>query len=108
MIQLRQQGLMTADNDYNFVAIHRLIQDAFRKYLGHEGSQKSFDLAVRLVDRAFPKQIEGRPLHTQWEDCRNFIQHGTWLADIYNSSQSEKTPLQAPEDLGELLKSCIW
>jgi hypothetical protein len=108
MDPLRKHGLITADQDFRVVAIHRLVQSALRKFLGLEASQACFNLAARLVHRAFPERIEGHSLHSQWDDCRSFIQHGVSLADIYEDSQSTPHPLSAPPEFTDLLKSCIW
>jgi hypothetical protein len=100
--------LITADRDLRVITIHRLVQSAFRNFLGFEARQTAFDLMVRLVHSAFPKQVEGRPMHLQWAQCHMFIQHGVLLADVYQDSQATAHPLQAPKELGELLSQCIW
>lgn len=106
---LKKEGWTNADKDFNVLNVHRVIQSAFNKQLvDRRECQAAFDLAVRLVHRHFPKQVEERPLRLRWEDYRTFIQHGTWLADAYDESQSSPSPLQAPNDLGNLLSSCIW
>lgn len=108
MDSLRKHGLIDADKDFGAVSIHRLVQSALLKFLDQESIQTMFNLAVCLVHRAFPKQIEGRPLHLQWDDCRVFIQHGTWLAGAYAESLSLGQTLHPPPEFSELLSNCIW
>jgi hypothetical protein len=111
MDSLRKQGLITADpevKDFESISIHRLVQSAFRKFLTRIEYQELFELTVRLIYRAFPKQREGNPLHLEWSTCRTFIQHGTWLADVYENSQGSSSPLQASKVLGPLLHNCAW
>ncbi|KAL5331384.1 hypothetical protein ACEPPN_000914 [Leptodophora sp. 'Broadleaf-Isolate-01'] len=111
MDPLRNLGLIDVDFgviDFKAIAIHRLVQSAFHRFLSKEEYQNFFDLTVRVVHRAFPKQIEGCPLHLQWDDCRRFIQHGTWLASTYSDSKSSTHRLQAGSDLALLLHNCAW
>lgn len=106
--ELQCEGLITANQDFEALNIHRFVQDRFRAFLGNERCQKYYAAAVSLVKGVFPEQIKGRPLHLQWPACKEFIQHGTWLASSYNDSLDSNQPLTAPEELSSLLKDCAW
>ena len=89
------------------LSVHRVVQEAFF-HIFTEERQKAFDAACRLVHHAFPKQINGRPLHKEWERCERYIQDALFLAYRYEAFKSAKAPVTAPSEFGELLKSVAW
>ena len=89
-------------------SIHRLVQEAFEKFLDDTSCQMYFDGAVARLYTTFPQQVEGRPLHLQWKECEKYIQHVKHLTDHYRDSQSTRNPLSTPPNFAELLKSCAW
>ncbi|KAK1245170.1 hypothetical protein MKX08_004799 [Trichoderma sp. CBMAI-0020] len=107
MGSLRDQGLINSNPGFTGVTIHRLVQSAFLNDLTDETAQRFFDLAVTLVHHAFPKQVEGRPLHLYWDKCHIFIQHGVWLANVYADSLTSKRKLHPSQKFSELLSNCI-
>ncbi|PON27927.1 hypothetical protein TGAM01_v203064 [Trichoderma gamsii] len=108
MGSLRDQGLINSNPGFTGVSIHRLVQSAFLNDLTDETAQRFFDLAVTLVHHAFPKQVEGRPLHLYWDKCHIFIQHGVWLANVYADSLTSNRKLHPSQKFSELLSNCIW
>ncbi|EFX06572.1 tpr repeat-containing protein [Grosmannia clavigera kw1407] len=108
---LRKSGLIDYDKDYTSITMHRVTQGAFLAFLGPEAIQSSFCLAASLIHRAFPKQVEGRSLHLQWDDCRTYIQHSNKLIKVYTESRlphRRYQPLQPCEDFLELMANVCW
>lgn len=93
------------------ISIHRLLQKSLFCGLGEEESQQAFDASVKLVNHAFPKSVNGRPLLDQWPACESAIQHALALADRFHEASKIKKKQQrlatSPE-LQELMKNCVW
>ncbi|KAI0191096.1 hypothetical protein F4808DRAFT_476374 [Astrocystis sublimbata] len=109
MAVLSQMAL--ADLDGPTITIHRLIQDAYIQFLMDEGKGKlehAFDSAITILQRRFPRQIHGRPMHSEWQKCRKVIEHAKWLAERYSQVRSTDTKFPVKERLAELLKHCAW
>ena len=70
--------------------------------------QRVFEATVKLVNSAFPKQINARPLLDRWHECQKYIQHALTLAEIFHKHHSSRVPIQTLPELGELLKNCVW
>lgn len=73
----------------------------------HE-KQEEFEEAVKLVNAAFPKQINGRPLLDRWVECQKNIEQASALAKAFKDHSKNNAPLQTLPELGELLKNCAW
>lgn len=58
---------------------HRVVQEAMNWH-SQEDLQRCFDSAVALVYEAFPKQIYGDYLSSQWGTCQEYISHGAQLS----------------------------
>jgi hypothetical protein len=58
---------------------HRVVQEAMN-YHSSEELQDYFNAAVALVYEAFPKQIHGDYLSSQWGACEAYISHGAHLS----------------------------
>ena len=92
----------------NVISLHRLIQKAFFFSLEEIERQKVFEAAVKLVNSAFPKQINARPLLDRWNECQKYIQHALTLAKIFQKHNNSRVPIQTLPELSELLKNCVW
>jgi hypothetical protein len=104
--ELRHAALIKRNDDE--LSIHRLIQQAFL-YTGSEAVRQGyFDAAVRIVEFAFPHQINGIWLHDRWEECRVLIKHGMSLANHFSQAKAMHMPLASSPEFGELLKNCCW
>ena len=90
------------------ISLHRLIQKAFFFSLEDFEKQRVFEATVKLVNSAFPKQINARPLLDRWHDCQKYIQHALTLAEIFHKHNGSRVPIQTLPELGELLKNCVW
>ena len=90
------------------ISLHRLIQKAFVFSLEDSEKQRVFEATVKLVNSAFPKQINARPLLDRWHECQKYIQHALTLAEIFRKHNSSRVPIQTLPELGELLKNCVW
>lgn len=106
--ELVEIALIDTTANHNAHYIHRLVQSAFDKFLNDKQRQEYFESAVFLTHRAFPQQVEGRPLHLQWKACDRYLQHNKKVAEFYRESQDTLRPLVVPVMLAESLKSCAW
>ncbi|KAI1110909.1 hypothetical protein F5Y14DRAFT_335750 [Nemania sp. NC0429] len=110
IVTLTQMALIDCDNSR--ITIHRLVQDAYIHY--HLDSQrydqleKAVTASVSILFQSFPRQINGRPMHNDWEQCNSLIQHAKWLADRCAEIRSIISTFRPPPDTTELLKSCAW
>ncbi|KAI1125666.1 P-loop containing nucleoside triphosphate hydrolase protein [Nemania abortiva] len=106
---LSQMALANLDGPT--ITIHRLIQDAYVQYL-LDGERKAledaFSSAITVLQQRFPHQVNGRPMHGEWEKCRELVEHTKWLADHYSQLRSILTSFPVKQDLAELLKHCAW
>ncbi|KAL8418928.1 hypothetical protein RB594_002222 [Gaeumannomyces avenae] len=96
------------DYDAQELAIHRLVQDAFIHFCSPSDLQDAFSAAVHVVYQHFPHQVNGRPMHSEWEKCRVLIQHSQHLAQRFAATLKDKPSFVPPHNLAELLKSCAW
>ena len=62
---------------------HRVVQEAMN-YYDSADLQQCFDSASALVYEAFPKQVNGDYLASQWASCEDFISHGAQLSRMFN------------------------
>ena len=90
------------------ISLHRLIQKAFLFSLEDIERQRVFEATVKLVNSAFPKQINARPLLDRWPECQKYVQHALTLAETFHKNKSSRVPIQTLPELGELLKNCVW
>ena len=86
--------------------MHRLVQEAFLYGLSPKERQKYFDAAVSIVEKVFPRQVNGNPFHNRWEECRAAIQHGMSLANRFAELKRFKLSLNPSAAFVELLKNC--
>ena len=105
--ELRDAGLVRREG--RILSVHRVVQEAFY-YLHAEGEERqaAFNAAVRLIEEAFPRQVQGRPLHTAWERCESNIQEVLFLRRKYEDFRNAGRPVTAPPEFGELLKNAAW
>ncbi|KUJ15903.1 uncharacterized protein LY89DRAFT_719586 [Mollisia scopiformis] len=102
---------LDADDEFGKakISIHRLVQEALIYSRSTQERQTIFDAAIRVVSMAFPKQINGETLEGETETCSRLIPHVMSLASRYIEFESHATsPLEPTNELGSLLKSCIW
>lgn len=89
------------------LSVHRVVQEAFF-YVNRKERREAFRSAVKLVHNAFPKQINGRPLHHVWDRCDRYIQDAIFLATRYKDFQKINDPISAPSELCPLLMNAAW
>ena len=89
------------------LSVHRVVQEAFF-HIMTATRQAAFDAAVRLIHEAFPKQINGRPLHPVWEQCETHIQDALFVAYRYDDFKKAGAPVSAPKELAELITNAAW
>ena len=89
------------------LSVHRVVQEAFF-HIVTDTRQAAFDAAVRLVCEAFPRQINGRPLHPVWEQCETHIQDALFVAYKYTDFKEAGAPVAAPKALAELIRNAAW
>lgn len=101
-------ALLEPKSDQCF-SIHRVIQEAFRYWCDKDQALQHFAAAVHIVHQVFPRQVNGRPMHDSWSECRDLIQHGQILATRFHELR-ERFPgeIEPSPELLELLKSCGW
>lgn len=90
------------------ISLHRLVQKAFFFSLSDSERQEVFEAAVKLINSAFPKQINARPLLDCWHVCQKYIQHAITLAQIFQKHKQSRFPIQTLPELSEMLKNCVW
>lgn len=99
------------DSDGPNITVHRLVQDAYIDYLLETGGQRleaAFASAIHLLHQRFPRQINGRPMHGEWQKCRELIEQVRWLADRFSEVRNMRKDFPIPKSLAELLKHCAW
>lgn len=99
------------DLDGPNITVHRLVQDAYIDYLletGGKGLEAAFASAIHLLHQQFPRQINGRPMHGDWQKCRELIEHAIWLAGRFSGVRAVRNEFPIPKTLAELLKHCAW
>ena len=89
------------------ISVHRVVQEAFF-YVNKLERQDAFYAAVYLIYDAFPKQVNGRPLHSSWERCERYVSDGIFIADRYSEFEKIGDPIQAPPELRWLLMNVAW
>lgn len=73
---------------------HRVVQEAMNWHTQEE-LQAYFDSAVALVYEAFPKQVYGDYLSSQWGTCQKYISHGAQLSfQFYNFTRGSDSNLK--------------
>ncbi|MCJ1359550.1 MAG: hypothetical protein MMC33_009552 [Icmadophila ericetorum] len=103
---LREAALIEKNN--SMLSLHRLVQEAFIHSRKLEQLQEHFEAAFLLLYRSFPGQINGRPMHNDWKQCRSLIQHCQHSAKVFKECIDLELIARPPQYLGELLKSCAW
>ncbi|KAI0805273.1 P-loop containing nucleoside triphosphate hydrolase protein [Xylaria sp. FL0064] len=107
MAALSQMAI--ADLDGPTITVHRLIQDAYIQYMldrERKSLEDAFSSAITVLQQRFPRQINGRPMHGEWQKCRELIEHAKCLAERYSQLRSIITGFSVKQDLAELLKHC--
>jgi hypothetical protein len=100
-----------ADLDGSNITIHRLVQDAYIEYLLETDEKRleiAFESVVYLLQEQFPRQVNGRPMHGEWQKCRELIEHARWLAERFSEVRAKRKEFPIPRSLAELLKHCAW
>jgi tetratricopeptide (TPR) repeat protein len=93
----------------NVISIHRLLQQSLYCSLSQEEAQQAFDGAVKLINRAFPKSVNSRPLLDRWPACEVAIQHAMTLAKkFHQAANKKKHRLRTSPELQELMKNSVW
>ncbi|PVH79051.1 TPR-like protein [Cadophora sp. DSE1049] len=89
--------------------VHREVQEAMN-YHTSEDLQAFFDSACALVYEAFPKQVHGDYLSSQWGACETYISHGAHLsfqfANLHRAT--DKNSLRGSSNFINLLSNCAW
>lgn len=99
------------DLDEPNITVQRLIQDAYINYLLETGGQRleaAFASAIHLLYQRFPRQINGRPMHGEWQKCRELTEHVRSLAERFYEVCAKRNGFPIPKNLAELLKHCAW
>jgi hypothetical protein len=105
--QLRNVALV--GRAQNTLTIHRLLQQSIFHRTDLADIQQAFDAAAKLVNYAFPKQVNGRPLLDKWEKCEVVVQHAMTLAQRFKQAKRKRARrLTASSELRELMKNCVW
>ena len=87
--------------------VHRVVQEAFL-YVSWEKRQDAFRAGACLMFEAFPRQINGRSLHPEWERCERYIQGGLFLAYRFKEFVKVGYGVNAPDEFRKYLMSCAW
>jgi predicted transcriptional regulator len=72
---------------------HRVVQEAMN-YSSYRDLQEYFDSASSLVYEAFPKQVAGDYLSTQWSACQTYISHGAHLSLQFSTYRRASSKLK--------------
>ena len=90
------------------LSVHRLVQSEFCYYVTDEERQTMFDNATKLLYDAFPKQFNGRLMHSEWNTCSLYVQHVLSLARNFRTRNRDLASLHPTAEFCKLLCSCIW
>lgn len=94
---------------HNTISVHRLLQRSIYYGLAQEDAQSAFDTTVKLINFAFPKQVNSKPFLDRWKECATSIEHAMDLATRFKeSSKTRKGRLKTSPELQELMKNCVW
>ena len=94
--------------DGRILSVHRVVQEAYF-HVNKAEHASAFYAACRLIYDAFPKQVNGRPLHSQWERCEFFIHEAISLCRKWlDFKKNGEAGILAPPQFLQLLKNCAW
>ncbi|KAI1132762.1 hypothetical protein F5Y10DRAFT_292436 [Nemania abortiva] len=110
--ELMNLKLIEKDPNTESMSLHRLTQDEFKHYLDAPSRQRAFEIAVKLVYDAFPKEQTGQRFTGRWGDCATYIEHAIVLNSNYltgsSSDGSPISPYLAPPEFAKLMAWCSW
>nr|POE78001.1 hypothetical protein CFP56_09642 [Quercus suber] len=90
----------------NFLSLHRLVQKAYQDsvFSVRNGDfQKTWVIAVQLVNQAYPSRSYGGTITRAHEECAKYLPHAVALTDIWNRSQGSREPLQPSSEFTDLI-----
>ncbi|KAI1125146.1 P-loop containing nucleoside triphosphate hydrolase protein [Nemania abortiva] len=93
------------------LSIHRLVQFEFGYFLEKKDPLKrqfAFEYAAKLLCRAFPKQIKGRPMYPVWSTCQEYYAHIISLGKHYMNGSPTLKKLRPTSELCEAISNCAW
>lgn len=101
-------SLMQKNPDSEELAIHRLVQSVFHSYLSLDDRQRVFELTCWLVYQAFPHQVNGRQMHSDWPRCGIYLNHANSLNHHFAKKKDGKRLLKPTMDYCKLLCNLAW
>ncbi|KAI0433436.1 hypothetical protein F5Y09DRAFT_298923 [Xylaria sp. FL1042] len=93
------------------LSIHRLVQFEFEYFLDKRNQQQrqlAFEYAAKLLCRAFPKQVKGRPMYSVWSTCQEYYAHILNLCKKYTKGSPGLKKLRPTRDFCEAISNCAW
>ncbi|KAI1378147.1 hypothetical protein F4677DRAFT_414521 [Hypoxylon crocopeplum] len=87
------------------LSIHRLVQTTCLHHIEPSMLQTAFEVVCTLLNKAFPKQLYGRPLVPEWPTCLLYAPHVQSIAHRYEEFKSKLT---ATSEFLQVLSNCAW
>ncbi|KFY21898.1 hypothetical protein V493_07015 [Pseudogymnoascus sp. VKM F-4281 (FW-2241)] len=101
---LRRKALFTI-NDKKEINVHRLVQAIVWDSMDEQQRESSFDTALGLLLREFPKETKGRPMYENWSQCERLLPHVLFLLARFRDHFPKG---HKSAQLAELLGPCTW
>ncbi|OAQ95981.1 hypothetical protein LLEC1_02850 [Akanthomyces lecanii] len=100
-------ALVRRNRNTKMVSIHRMVQTQFKHFLSLEERQNSFNDAVALVSKVFPREeVAQGQLYGVWDTCNKYLQHVLSLRDCFTEERTLSMSFQATEQFCDLLIQC--
>ncbi|KAI0400853.1 TPR-like protein [Xylaria palmicola] len=100
---LCSSGLVSQKDD-NLV-VHRLVQSVAVSSMARDNQISLFNQVLSLLNREFPREIEGKPVWSEWDRCNSYLPHVLFIRrkwqELFKNDQKNA-------ELANLLTSCTW
>ncbi|KAK8062353.1 hypothetical protein PG997_014450 [Apiospora hydei] len=100
---LCSSGLVSHTDKY--ISIHRLVQSVGFYSMEDADKVELFGQVVSLLDRSFPREVEGKPTWSEWSRCNTYLPHVLFLRRRWEELSQEG---QKNANFASLLGACTW
>ncbi|KAF1957122.1 TPR-like protein [Byssothecium circinans] len=105
--RLRDLSLIRINDETGFLAIHRLIQEAYFDRMDAEQKADAFKTALKLLRAAFPGRTGHNHLYTRWQVCEQLRQH-ILAFQSQHEQLKEQGFFSQDEAFIRLICDCAW
>lgn len=100
---LCSSGLVSQKDDN--LAVHRLVQSVAISSMAKNDQIDLFNQVLSLLNQGFPREIEGKPVWSEWDRCNSYLPHVLFIRrkwqELFKNDQKNA-------ELAELLSACTW